>query len=109
MLIIGSKMCFKRMSEHIRIKIESGLRRLWPTMTDKDFGKLTASFRDADSIQVSLDSCKQDPIRDGAEAHVTCHQTLKIKSRGSTIPLTNTQAFTLRKLKSGDWVIDKVR
>ncbi len=84
------------------------LRHLFPTITDKEYGKLTAAFRDADSIQISLDNCKHDPI-DGAEAHVTCHQTFRVKSRGSPQTLTNTAAFALRKLKTGDWIITAIR
>jgi hypothetical protein len=90
-------------------KDQVALRHLWPTITDKEYGKLTAAFRDADSIQISLDNCKQDPILDGSEAHVTCHQTFKIRSRGSPQTLTNTAAFTLRKLKTGDWIIAAVK
>jgi serine/threonine-protein kinase len=83
------------------------VRHLWPTITDKLYGKMTAALRDADSIRMSLDNCKQELIMDGAAANVTCRQTLNVKARGSVQTLTNTATFALRKLKTGDWIIDK--
>ena len=83
------------------------LRRIWPGMTDKTFGRLTDALKAADSIHVSLDNC-QAPVADGTFTHVACHQTINVKSQGRTISLTSNPIFVLEKL-NGDWIIDNIR
>jgi hypothetical protein len=92
--------------EAMQDKDRESVRHVWPSMTDKDYRRLTLAFSNADSIQISLGGCKQDSI-DGSVAHVSCQQTSKVKARGTIFPLSNTAVFTLRKLKNGDWIIDK--
>jgi hypothetical protein len=92
----------------IQHKDQTLAKHLRPGLTDKEFNNLTAVFRDADSIQISLDNCKSDLILDGAEAHVTCHQVTRVILRGSPQTRTDTAVYTVRKLKAGDWIIDKV-
>lgn len=82
------------------------LRRVWPGLKDKDFDKINASFKDAESIQVSL-MVKQGPIIDGTSARVICEELIRVKIQGRTQPISTTAVFTLKK-DHGDWYIEKV-
>ena len=84
------------------------VRHLYPNITDKERNGLTGAFHDADSIQMSLDDCKHDPVLGRTQVEVTCRQTFSAKAGGVLQPpRVNTAFFTLQKLKTGDWVIYK--
>ncbi len=88
-------------------KNKERLRRVWPALTDKEYDNLTKSFRDAESIQIAL-KIKQGPVIDGASAHVTCDQAIKVKVQGSTQSIPSTAIFTLKKDEATGWYIEKV-
>jgi serine/threonine-protein kinase len=90
----------------IRDRDPDQLRHVYPHISDKDLSSWKTTFSVAESIQVSLEDCKQGPVLNGA-ANVTCRQTYEIRSQGSTKTMSKTADFTLRKLKPGDWIIDK--
>ncbi|HEY4933132.1 MAG TPA: protein kinase [Terriglobales bacterium] len=88
-------------------KNKERLRRVWPSLSDKEYDNLTKSFRDAESIQIAL-KIKQGPVIEGTSAHVTCDQLIKVKVQGVTQPIPGTAVFTLKKDEATGWYIEKV-
>lgn len=85
------------------------LRHIWPGMTDKNFKEMQGSFKDADSIHLTLrrDSPAQVTGNTGV---VTCTQNADIKAGGQTQSFSQAATFHLKKLgdTDGEWVIDRI-
>jgi hypothetical protein len=86
------------------------LRHIWPTMTDKNFKDMQASFKDAESIRINLR--KNGPAQlTGTSGIVSCIQDVEIKAGGQTQSFSNNATFYLKRLgdgSNGDWVIERI-
>jgi hypothetical protein len=85
------------------------LRHIWPGMTDKNFKEMQGSFKDADSIHLTLR--RDSPAQvSGNTGVVTCTQNADIKAGGQTQSFSQAATFHLKKLgdTDGEWVIDRI-
>ena len=82
------------------------LRRIWPTLTDKQFKNLQGPLKDADAIRMTLKP-NGPPQIDGARAQIACIQETEIKAQGQTHKLLYAATFFLRRLPDS-WVIDHI-
>jgi hypothetical protein len=89
-------------------KDESELRRAWPHITDRKLKDIRRFFDSVGSLSVKV-LVVDGPIVNGNSARVTCAESIQFTPKDSTTLRHQNQnlAFTLRKLPSADWVIEK--
>ena len=86
------------------------LRHIWPTMTDKNFKDMQGTFKDAESIRISLHENGPAQLT-GNSGIVSCIQNTEIRAGRVTQSFSNGATFYLRRLGdggNGDWVIERI-
>jgi serine/threonine protein kinase len=81
------------------------LRHVWTSLSDKQAKNNVDAFKGAESIRITIQ--KNSINVTGATAVANCLQSTEIKSQGQVQRFTQNATFSLRKLPSGDWVIER--
>jgi serine/threonine protein kinase len=81
------------------------LRHVWTSLSDKQAKNNVDAFKGAESIRITIQ--KNSINVTGATAVANCLQSTEIKSQGQVQRFTQNAIFNLRRLPSGDWVIER--
>ncbi len=93
-------------SDAIRAMDGAALRRIWPSLNNRQFHRIDESFRNAEAMDIDITGCAFDV--QGANATATCRVSRSITPKaGKRQTRTTSSTFSFR-LVNGRWTLDGV-